>query len=63
MRSVALFVTLLLTISLVNSNLSFSSFNGDFNSFDAASSGIALSDIITVANHYGCKTWVKNLCT
>ena len=63
MNRLVVALTLLLALSTVNANLSFNSFNGDFNSFDPATSGIALSDIITVANHYGCKTWVKNQCT
>ena len=55
-------VLLLLTFNSVSADLSFNSFSGDFSSYDPASSGIALSDIITVANYYGCKTWVKNEC-
>jgi hypothetical protein len=56
-------ITLLLLFSTVHADLSFSSFTGDFSSYDPATSGIPLSDIITVANYYGCKTWVKNQCT
>jgi len=63
MRTLSLTIALLLTLNLVNSNLSFNSFNGDFNSLTATSGAIALSDLITVANYYGCKTWVKNQCT
>jgi hypothetical protein len=58
-----LVIAVLLLCSSVNGQLSFSSFNGDFSSFDPANSGIALSDIITVANHFGCKTWVDGKCT
>ena len=63
MSKIIIALTLLLALTTVNANLNYNSFNGDFSSFDAASSGIPLSDIITVANHYGCKTWQKNVCT
>ena len=63
MSKIVIAITLLLALTSVNANLSFSSFNGDFSSYDPAASGISFEDIITVANHYGCKTWVKNQCT
>ena len=63
MSKIVLALTLILALTSVNANLSFSSFNGDFSSFNAAPSDIPLSDLMTVANHYGCKTWVKNQCT
>lgn len=63
MRTVSLTIALLLTLTLVSSDLSFNSFNGDFNSLTATNGAILLSDLITVANYYGCKTWVKNQCT
>ena len=63
MKRLVITITILLALSSVNAQLSFNSFNGDFSSFNPATSGIAFSDIITVANHYGCKTWNKNQCT
>jgi hypothetical protein len=63
MRTVSLIIALLFTLTLVNSDLSFNSFNGDFNSLTSGNGAIPLSDLITVANYYGCKTWVKNQCT
>lgn len=63
MKISAIALLLLLTISLVQADLTFSSFNGDFSSTDGTIGATPLSDIITVANYYGCKTWNKNLCT
>jgi hypothetical protein len=63
MNKFAIAISILLLVGSVSADLSFSSFSGDFNSYNPASSGIALSDIVTVANYYGCKTWVKNQCT
>ena len=62
MKKFAIAVVLLLTLNSVSADLSFSSFNGDFSSFDPHSSGIPLSEIITVANYFGCRTWEKNVC-
>ena len=63
MKAITIAFALLLTLTLVKANLAFNSFNGDFNSITAANGAIALSDLINVANYYGCKTWVKNQCT
>jgi hypothetical protein len=63
MRKLVIALTLLLLFSSAYANLTFSSFSGDFSSYNPAASGIPLNDIVTVANYYGCKTWVKNLCT
>ena len=63
MSKTVIALTLLLVMTTVKADLSFSSFNGDFSSFDPASTGLSVSDLVTVANHYGCKTWVKNQCT
>jgi hypothetical protein len=63
MRAIKLSFTLLFILTLVSANLYLSSFNGDFNSVIAANAAIPLSDLITVGNYYGCKTWVKNQCT
>jgi len=63
MKNLMVVIAFLLLCSSVYGQLSFSSFNGDFSSFDPANSGIPLSDIITVANHFGCKTWVDGQCT
>jgi len=63
MKAIALAIALLLTLTSVHADLSFNSFNGDFSSLTAPNGAIALSDLITVANYYGCKTWVKNQCT
>ena len=63
MKQVLFIIALLLALSQVKANLSFNTFNGDFNSFLPADADIALHDIVTIANYYGCKTWVKNECT
>lgn len=63
MKAIPLAIVMLLTVSVVRSDLSFNSFNGDFSSLTASNGAIALSDLITVANYYGCKSWVKNQCT
>lgn len=55
-------VLLLILHNIQSAELSFNSFSGDFSSYDPASSGIPLSDIITVVNYFGCKTWDKNVC-
>jgi hypothetical protein len=62
MNKIVIAITLLLVLNSVQADFTFNSFSGDFSSNPEAS-GIALSDIITVANFYGCKTWVKNQCT
>jgi hypothetical protein len=56
-------IALLLVWPSVQAELTFNSFSGDFSSYDPASSGISLEDIVTVANYFGCRTWVKNVCT
>lgn len=63
MRAIKISLTLLFLLALVTANLSFDSFLGDFNSITAANSAIPLSDLITVGNYYGCKTWANNQCT
>lgn len=63
MNRFAIAITILLLVGSVSADLSFSSFTGDFNSYDPTATGIPLTDIITVANYYGCKTWDKDLCT
>jgi hypothetical protein len=47
----------------VHADLSFASFNGDFSSNTNSNAALPLSALITVANYYGCKTWVKQQCT
>jgi hypothetical protein len=63
MKGVTIVLALLLALASAQGTFTYNSFNGDFSSGDAISSEISLSDIITVANYYGCKTWVDNLCT
>lgn len=52
----------LLLVGSLSEDLTLSSFNGDFSSFDAVSGQVPLSDLITVANYYGCRTWAKDQC-
>ena len=63
MKEAAIALTLLLTLSLVHADLSFSSFNGAFSSNNNPNGSLPLSALITVANYYGCKTWVQQQCT
>ena len=62
MKLFAIAFALLLVVSLSDGDLTLSSFNGDFSSLDAVSGQVPLSDLITVANYYGCKTWAKDQC-
>lgn len=62
MKRIALAFCLLL--ALVHAQyFTLNSFNGDFNSLVNATNAVPYSDLVTVANYYGCKTWVKNQCT
>ena len=63
MKEAAIALTILLTLSLVRADLSFASFNGAFSSNSNLNASLPLSALITVANYYGCKTWVKQQCT
>ncbi len=62
MKIIAVAIALLLTLTLSQGDLTLSSFNGDFSSFDSVKQQIPLSQLINVANYYGCKTWAKDQC-
>ena len=63
MRAIKLGLTLLFILTLVRTDIYLSTYLGDFNSFTTTTAAIPLSDLITVGNYYGCKTWVNNKCT
>lgn len=63
MKILAIAIALLLTLAAAQGELSLSSFNGDFSSFDSASGQVPLSQLVNVANYFGCKTWSKDQCT
>lgn len=62
MKIIAVAIALLLTLTLSQGDLTLSSFNGDFSSLDSVNQQIPLSQLINVANYYGCKTWAKDQC-
>lgn len=63
MKTQHLATLLLLFVSCQTYNLTLTSLTGDFSSFDSVNGSVPLSDLITVANYFGCKTWNKSLCT
>jgi hypothetical protein len=62
MKIAIIAVLLLLTLIHSQGDFTLSSFNGDFSSLDSVSQQIPLSQLINVANYYGCKTWAKDQC-
>lgn len=55
-------ILVLLLVGLAHCDLTLSSFNGEFSSFNKQGGEIPLSQLVTVANYYGCKTWSKDQC-
>lgn len=62
MKIVIVAILLFFTLTHSQGDLTLSSFNGDFSSFDSVNQQIPLSELINVANYYGCKTWAKDKC-
>lgn len=61
MKAFTLALTLLL-LATVHSNLTLTTYNGDFNSLDPNIGSISLADEVNVVNYYGCKTWKGQVC-
>jgi hypothetical protein len=59
MNKTKLLISIILLLAIVKSDISLTSFNGDFSSLDPS---IPMSDLVNIANYFGCKTWIKGTC-
>lgn len=62
MKTILIPILLLSILALSYTQVTFTSFNGDFNSLEGVSGSIPVSQLINVANFYGCKKWEKDVC-
>lgn len=62
MKKIFLAILLLCIAALAQTQVTYTSFNGDFNSQEGIAGSIPISELVHIANYYGCSKWEKDLC-